>query len=395
MKPIGSFRLFGTDGSRPWIALFLFLFCPLPAFTQAIVPASVPPVRIISPANHATFYTPVEIPIFAFARFSASITGPITSPGSLTGSAITNVEFFAGTNDLGRAFNLGSTVPVPIYANFITARPIPRLGNTYCLTWSNPPTGVFALTAVATATGGLSRTSAPVKITILVSATNSNPSDIVSIVASDPIAIAGTNAYFWRGVTNSIPSWTNWSSATLEWLEWFTNWGPKTAIFTVQRFGDASSSLTINYSIGGTASNGVDYAALPGYVTVPAGAAYTLIPVVPIDNGVSNMSKTVILTVTASTNSPPAYAVGFPPRAAALILENWMRSPSAVLPGGSFHLTTTGPDGAWFNIQYSTDLANWSSVSTNQVFQGSIDFVDADGVSSCRFYRAVPVVNLP
>jgi hypothetical protein len=140
----------------------------------------------------------------------------------------------------------------------------------------------------------------------------------------------------------------------------------------------------------------VDYAALPGFVTVPAGSAYALIPIVPIDTGTLNVSKTVVLTLTPSTNTPPDYIVGFPPRAAALILENWLRSPSAVLADGSFHVTAPGPDGAWFYVQYSSDLVNWSFVSTNQVFQGSIDFVDPDAPSSAsRFYRAVPIANAP
>jgi hypothetical protein len=117
---------------------------------------------------------------------------------------------------------------------------------------------------------------------------------------------------------------------------------------------------------------------------------------VPIDTGTSNVSKTVVLTLTPSTNTPPDYIVGFPPRAAALIWENWLRPPSAVLPDGSFHVTATGPDGAWFYVQYSSDLVNWSSVSTNQVFQGSIDFIDPAAENNVsRFYRAVPIVNLP
>ena len=131
-------------------------------------------------------------------------------------------------------------------------------------------------------------------------------------------------------------------------------------------------------------------------MTVPAGSAYALIPIVPIDNGVTNTSKTVTLTLTAATNAPPDYSIGFPPRAAALIYENWLRPPSAVLADGSFHLTATGPDGAWFYVQYSTDMVNWSVASTNQVFQGSIDFVDPDAASQAsRFYRAVPVDNSP
>jgi hypothetical protein len=150
----------------------------------------------------------------------------------------------------------------------------------------------------------------------------------------------------------------------------------------------------VNYFINGTASNGVDYVALPGYVTIPAGAAYALIPIVPIDNGASNINETVILTLTSSTNTSGSYIVGMPSRAAALVVENWQRSTSSTIFGGGFHLAASGPDGAWFSVQYSSDLVNWTTVSTNQVVQGSIDFVDPDAVrNSSRFYRAIPAVN--
>ena len=364
------------------IVLFLLLVCPWSGFTQVVSPIPVaPPVRITSPANHATFYAPVDVPIFAYAR--------LPFVGYLpTANSVSNVEFFANAIDLGSGVNLSATNrPILLY------KATPLLSSLYCFVWTNAPIGSYALTAVATASSGLSRTSAPVNITILATARNTNPTDIVSIDAIDPVAIAGTNAYVWRGVTNATPTWTNWSGAA---FQWFTNWGPKDALFAVKRFGDASSDLTVNYSIGGTTSNGVDYAALPGFVTIPAGSAYALIPIVPIDTGTSNVSKTVVLTLTPSTNTTPDYIVGFPPRAAALIWENWLRPPSAVLPDGSFHLTATGPDGAWFYIQYSTDLVNWLPVCTNQVFQGSIDFVDPDAPKdSSRFYRAIPVANAP
>ena len=366
------------------LSLILLLLSSLRGFAQtpfSPIPVA-PPVRINSPANHATFYAPVDIPIFAYARLS--------SIGYLipTANSVTNVEFFANAVDLGSGVNLSVTNrPILLY------KATPLLSSLYCVVWTNAPVGSYVLTAVATASSGLSRTSAPVNITILSAATNTNPTDIVSIDAIDPIAIAGTNAYVWRGVTNAIPAWTNWSGAA---FQWFTNWGPKNALFAVKRLGDASSDLTVNYRISGTASNGGDYAALPGFVTIPAGSAYALIPIVPIDTGISNVSKTVVLTLTPSTNTPPDYIVGFPARAAALIWENWLRPPSAVLPDGSFHVTATGPDGAWFYVQYSSDLVNWSSVSTNQVFQGSIEFIDPDAPSSAsRFYRAVPVANAP
>ena len=386
-----AFPFFKAVSQRGRIFLTLFLLFPWHGLAQQPgVLLRAPGVRITSPANHATFYAPVDIPLFAYAGLIYPI-GPY--PG--LGLTVTNVEFFAGTNDLGPGFNLGSTVlPVsPIYANIVLYRPILRLGKIFCLTWSNAPPGTYALTAVGKASDGLSRTSPPVNITILTSVTNTNPEDVVSIVATDPIAIAGTNFWVWRGETNAIPAWTNWTATP---FGWFTNWGPKDALFTVRRFGDASSSLNVTYRIGGTASNGVDYATLPGSVTIPAGAAYALIPIVPIDNGSSNFSKTVILAINPSTNAPPDYQVGFPPFAEALILENWRRVPPVALPDGTFHLSANGPDGAWFFVQYSTDFVNWSDESTNQVFQGSIDFVDPDASNnSSRFYRVVPVDSPP
>jgi hypothetical protein len=41
-------------------------------------------------------------------------------------------------------------------------------------------------------------------------------------------------------------------------------------------------------------------------------------------------------------------------------------------------------------------MANWTPVCTNQVINGSIDFVDPDAAGNpSRFYRAVPLTNPP
>lgn len=359
-------------------ALLCLAFSPR-AFAQQIGLGPLP--RIISPANNAVFYTPVDIPIFAY-------------------TLRTNVEFFAGTNDLGRGFNLGmgsadSPSPGRAQPDFVIAGENPRLTHIFYRVWTNVPPGSYALTVVVTGSvdgvSSMARTSPPVNITVLAAITNTNPTDIVSIVASDPIAIADTNSWVWLGMTNDTPTWANWPPAH---FQSFTNWGPKNAIFTVRRFGDASNPIIVNYSIGGTASNGVDYVKLPGNVTIPAGGPYALIPIVPIDT--NSFPKTVVLALTPDTNMPPDYVVGIPSRAAALILRNRLNPFPFLLPDGSFHVNASGPDGAWFSIQNSSDLQNWSSVSTNQVFQGSIDFVDPDAPDfSSRFYRAMPVTNTP
>jgi hypothetical protein len=67
-----------------------------------------------------------------------------------------------------------------------------------------------------------------------------------------------------------------------------------------------------------------------------------------------------------------------------------------VLPDGCFHIGSTGPDGAWVHVEYTTDRYNWMPICTNQVVNGAIDFVDTDAQDSqFRFYRIVPEANAP
>jgi hypothetical protein len=355
-----------------------------------------PVVRITSPANHATFYTPVDLPIFAFAH-----------DGVDTVAAYGSVDFYA-SNSAGRIY-LGKGMrlsdPPPVNAPFpcYVLEAVPRLGAVYCVVWTNAPAGSYALTAVATNTTPLefepktdtnrTATSAPVNITIVASVTNNNPADVVSIVASDPVAIAGTNAcWTWPGMTNATPAWTNWPPNPSQWGT-FTNWGPKNGMFTVRRFGNAVNNLTVNYSVSGTAVSNVDYVGLPGSVTIPAGKAYVMIPVVPLDSGTTNYSGTVVLSLKPD---PEVYTLGIPSRAAVIIRDYWPRPLPWLLTDRLFHFNTNGPDGAWFSMQNSGDLQNWTSVATNQVVHGSIDYVDPDAPSnSIRFYRFVPLTNGP
>jgi hypothetical protein len=262
------------------------------------------------------------------------------------------------------------------------------------LIWSNAPAGSYAITALATDTNGDMATSAPVNITILppiIPPTN-HPA-IVNIVATDPIAVEGTNCWRWLG---GPPTWSNWISPAAIWT-WYTNCGPKEATFTVNRYGNTNSDLTVNYAIGGTASNGVDYAMLPGSVMLPAGQSAATITIVPIDATTSIVTKTVVLTLQPTTNVPVDYLLGVPRSAEGLIIDSERAQPvGALLPDGSFHMRLTGPDGAWFHIDYSTDLIHWTTLCTNQVVEGSIDFIDPNAaIYPARNYRAVPIANAP
>lgn len=389
-------RLIAEGGAV--IALVALAFSPAlaqedPFFTPALGPA----IRIIAPANHTVFFAPVNVPLLAYTRINPS-------PG--TEAYYSNVVFYANGQLLGSGVILCSNrfISNLAFPGQMPGDPLSRLHEVWGLVWSNAPAGSYALTAV---TGGnihgiiadwamsISRTSAPVNITILATPppTNTLP-DVVDIFARDPVAIAGTNdSWIWKGSPAAAPAWTNWPPVS--W-EWFTNWGPKIALFTVDRCGSVASDLTVNYSIGGTASNGVDYFLLPGSVDIPAGYSRAIIPVVPIDHGPTAGPKTVILTLTPNTNTPPNYFVGIPPRVEVLILENWLRPLPWLLPDNTFHLSATGPDGTWFKVESSTTFQNWTPISTNQVIQGSIDFVDPNAPNApSTSYIAVPVTNTP
>lgn len=356
--------------------------------------SNIPPtVKMTSPPDHSVYRAPVNIPLYAYA--------------SDPDGTVSNVEFYAGTSDLGSGRRL--EVMTPMYV--IPGQPIPLPPPAdFALTWSNAPIGNFAVTAVATDNLGASTTSAPVNISILPAIPPpTNRPAIVGIWATDPIAVEGTNCWVWpvaasaSGLASGAApgttiTWSNWPPANGTPPIYLTNCGPKNAAFTVRRYGVITNDLTIPYSIGGTASNGVDYVTLPGSITIPTGSSSAVIPIVPIDDGPPDTNKTVILSLIPSTVASPGYVIGpLPVKAAVLILDGpWPRPQPGILPDHSFHLSAAGPDGAWFHVECTTDFIHWTPVCTNQVVQGSIDFIDPDAsASQTKFYRAIPEASAP
>ncbi|MEW6302831.1 MAG: S8 family serine peptidase [Verrucomicrobiota bacterium] len=88
--------------------------------------------------------------------------------------------------------------------------------------------------------------------------------------------------------------------------------------FTINRTGSATSPLTVNYAVSGTAGNGTDCQSLPGTVTIPAGAASAVITVTPMDDTAVEGDETVVLTLSADAG----YTVGAPSNATVVITDN-------------------------------------------------------------------------
>ncbi len=82
--------------------------------------------------------------------------------------------------------------------------------------------------------------------------------------------------------------------------------GTQAGEFVVTRTGDTFAPLVVNYGVSGTATNGSDYPALVGFVTIPAGATSVKIPVVPFADTVVEPSETVTVTLAPGTG----YALG-------------------------------------------------------------------------------------
>ena len=73
--------------------------------------------------------------------------------------------------------------------------------------------------------------------------------------------------------------------------------GPDPGTFTLTRSGPTADALTVNLSIGGTATNGSDYTSITTAVQIPAGSATALITIQPLLDGDVEETESVEFTV--------------------------------------------------------------------------------------------------
>jgi Calx-beta domain len=87
--------------------------------------------------------------------------------------------------------------------------------------------------------------------------------------------------------------------------------------------GDASTPLTVHYSLGGSAVNGTDYQRLPGSVTIPAGSVAAYIQVMPIHDAAGNSVEhnAVVLQLTLPVAEQRPYSIGSLGKATVTISE--------------------------------------------------------------------------
>ena len=94
--------------------------------------------------------------------------------------------------------------------------------------------------------------------------------------------------------------------------------GGTPAVFTISRIGPVATPVTVDYTIGGTAAPGVDFEALSGRVTIPAGATSATVTLQPKANPANTNNRSATLVITPNL----AYGVGTSDRAGATIYAN-------------------------------------------------------------------------
>ncbi|HXT42256.1 MAG TPA: Ig-like domain-containing protein, partial [Candidatus Angelobacter sp.] len=163
--------------------------------------------------------------------------------------------------------------------------------------------------------------------------------------------------------------------------------GPDNGAITIVRTGDTTSALTVNYSLGGTAVNGTDYAMVSTSVTIPAGASSAVITVVPKTATSYVGAKT--MTITLSVNA--AYTIGSANSASVTIAGNNVPVTSLrkAPANGGMVITWSSQAGKTYRVADKSSLTDpWVDLSGNITAAGpSTSWTDTTaGASKQRFY---------
>ena len=112
-----------------------------------------------------------------------------------------------------------------------------------------------------------------------------------------------------------------------------TNGTPVPGVLRFSRSQNLNVALTVNYTVGGTATPGSDYGGLSGIVTIPSGVAFADVTVSPVDDAALENLETVSATISPSScpgifpPPPDCYLIGVPASAAVTIADNEIPPP--------------------------------------------------------------------
>jgi hypothetical protein len=120
-----------------------------------------------------------------------------------------------------------------------------------------------------------------------------------------------------------------------------------TGTFAVMRAGDSSQPLTVTLTVGGTATEGVDFSALGTSVVIPAGSQIAFLTVTPIEDLAIEANETVLVTVAGGAG----YTVGAPASATVTIVDNDSTTPVVTVSALDGNASESGDTGSFAVIR--------------------------------------------
>ena len=269
-----------------------------------------PVVALSSPTNNTVYSGPTNITLNATA----------SDPDGW----IIQVSFYNGTNQIGLMSASNSAL--------------------YSFTWTNVPPGTYSLTARAYDNFKGERSSEPVSITV-VGQTNTPPAT-VTVTATDAIASEVR------------------SNSTV---------APNPGVFRITRNGgNTNGSLTVSFTMTGTATYGIDYAQTVTSLLFQAGQLSRELVIYPVDDNLVEGAETVVMTLNTNT----AYVIG-DPHSATMSIEDNDTIVSNVPPTVSI---TTPTNNATFiapaNITIYANATDSAGTGTNAHWIDTVEFFE-------------------
>lgn len=147
---------------------------------------------------------------------------------------------------------------------------------------------------------------------------------------------------------------------------------PVAARFTISRAGDLSTDLQVNYLMGGTATNGVDYNRLGGTATIPAGKDSVDVVIIPVKDGILEAPESIQLQISSSTY----YNVGVPGAGNAVLYDE--TTPVVTMFGSQTAPLREG--GTGFTLTFQRTGPTLKPLTVNLAFSGDADRFSDYGV---------------
>ena len=138
--------------------------------------------------------------------------------------------------------------------------------------------------------------------------------------------------------------------------------GPDVGVFRFTRTEDTTAALTVQYNIGGNATNGSDYNTISGTIVIPSGQTFADLTITPVDDGMPEPSETVSVTVIHTATYDP----GSPSSATVTIADS---SPVVNVEATDSGASENGPDTGTFT--FTRTGATTAALTVNFTLSGT------------------------